>query len=86
MNEMQSEVSVLHQENRRATRQATERAKHSCWRTTSQGGRYKRQDYAPRGDGDELVESRDWSLLAAAAMEIVHGDVDVDLATRRLDA
>ena len=37
-------------------------------------------------DGDGLVEGGDGSLLATAAMQIVHGDVDVNLATRRLDA
>src|SRR4029077_9352686 len=60
----------------------------SCWRTASEGDPYKGKTM-PRelpADGGGLVERGDGSLPATAAMEIVHGDVDVNLATRRLDA
>src|SRR5271169_3498139 len=39
-----------------------------------------------RGSDDfASVESVDGGLIATAAVEIVHGDIDVDLPTRRLD-
>ena len=64
-------------------------------RTASEGGSSKNKGETGDGssvlrellaDGVKSVESRDWGLFAAAAMEIVHRDIDINFAARCLDA